>query len=145
MAIFNFKKRSKYNNKKVVFDGVTFDSKKEFQRHQFLTEAQAAGLIKHLMRQVKFELVPAVREEYEEALKTKTKLKTRTLQKAITYTADFKYYDVETDEWVVEDVKSSPKQSALDKSYILKKKMMFAFKGIKVKEVYTPNASTHNE
>lgn len=145
MSIFNFRKRSKYNNKKVEFDGLTFDSKKEFQRYRFLTEAQDAGLIKHLMRQVKFELIPAIREEYEEQLKTKTVIKTRTLQKAITYTADFKYYNVETDEWVVEDVKSSPKQSALDKSYILKKKMMFAINGIKVKEVYTPNTSTHNE
>lgn len=145
MLRFSFKKRPKYGNKKVEFNGVTFDSKKELQRYQVLLEAESNGLIENLRRQVKFELIPAIREQYEEQLKTKTRTKTRTLQKAITYTADFEYYDVESDEWVVEDVKSSPMQAVLDKVYVLKKKMMFAIKGIKIKEVYNANANTKNE
>lgn len=139
MGIFNFKKRSKYGNKKVVVDGETFDSKKEKARYDVLKLAEEAGVIENLSRQVKFELIPAIREEYVEQLKTKTRTKTRTLQKAITYTADFEYYHVGRDEWVVSDVKASPKQSALDKCYILKKKLMFAIKGIKVVEVYKAN------
>lgn len=145
MGIFNFKKRSKYGNKKVEFNGMTFDSKKELQRYMVLRDAEIAGNIEHLRRQVKFELIPAIRETFEEQLKTKTRTKTITLQKAITYTADFEYYDVESDAWVVEDVKSSPKQTALDKVYVIKKKMMFALKNIKIKEVYNANANTKNE
>ena len=145
MGIFNFKKRSKYGNKKVEFNGMTFDSKKELQRYMVLRDEEIAGNIEHLRRQVKFELIPAIRETFEEQLKTKTRTKTITLQKAITYTADFEYYDVESDAWVVEDVKSSPMQAALDKVYVIKKKMMFALKNIKIKEVYNANASTKNE
>lgn len=145
MGIFNFKKRSKYGNKKVEFNGMTFDSKKELQRYMVLRDEEIAGNIDHLRRQVKFELIPAIRETFEEQLKTKTRTKTITLQKAITYTADFEYYDVESDSWVVEDVKSSPMQAALDKVYVIKKKMMFALKNIKIKEVYNANASTKNE
>lgn len=139
MGFFNFGKRSKYGNKKVVHDGMTFDSKKEKARYEVLKLAEQAGVIQELRRQVKFELVPAIREEYEEQLKTKTRTKTRTIQKAITYTADFEYYHVERDEWIVEDIKASPKQSSLDKCYILKKKLMLALKGINVVEVYSAN------
>jgi hypothetical protein len=139
MAFFKFGKRSKYGNTKVQYEGITFDSKKERDRYIVLKEAQERGIISHLETQVKYVLIPAVREEYEVPLKTKTVIKTRTLQKAITYTADFRYYHNEREEWVVSDVKASPMAASLDKCFILREKMMFALKGIKINRVYKPN------
>lgn len=132
----NFRaKKSKYNNKKIVNEFGTWDSKKELQRWLVLKEAEAQGVITNLQRQVKFELIPAVIEEYVEHLKTKDKIKTRVLQRPITYTADACYY--KDGEYVVEDCKISPKIKP-DK-YVLKNKMMFALKGIRIKEVYKAN------
>lgn len=132
----NFRaKKSKYNNKKIVNEFGTWDSKKEFQRWLILKEAESQGLITDLQRQVKFELIPAVREDYIVHLKTKDKIKTRTLQLAICYTCDFTYY--KDGEYIVSDVKASPKM--LPKEYVLKKKILFALKGILIKEVYNAN------
>lgn len=132
---FKREKGKKYNNTKVEFDGIKFDSKKEMQRYLALKDAQEKGLISDLKLQVRFELIPAVKEEYVEHLKTKDRIKTRTLQLPITYTCDFLY--IKDGETIVEDVKASPKM--LPKEYTLKKKMMFALKGIKIKEVYKSN------
>lgn len=126
------KKGTKYNNKKVEVDGVVYDSKREYERWLLLKDAEEQGIITDLQRQVKFELIPAVIEEYVEHLKTKDKIKTRVLQRPITYTADACYY--KDGEYIVEDLKVSPKVKT-DK-YILKNKMMFALKGIRIKEVY---------
>lgn len=128
-------KKSKYNNKKIVNEFGKWDSKKEFKRWLVLKEAEAQGVIIDLQRQVKFELIPAVREKYIKHLKTKDKECERTLQLPITYTCDFAYY--KDGEYVVEDCKISPKVKP-DK-YILKNKMMFALKGIRIKEVYNAN------
>lgn len=132
---FKREKGKKYNNKTFEADGYKWDSKKEYQRWLVLKDAEAQGLITGLQRQVKFELIPAVREEYVEHLKTKDKIKTRTLQLAICYTCDFAYY--KDGEYIVSDVKASPKM--LPKEYVLKKKMLFALKGILIKEVYKAN------
>lgn len=132
---FKREKGKKYNNTKVEFDGIKFDSKKEMQRYLALKDAREKGLISDLKLQVRFELIPAVKEEYVEHLKTKDRIKTRTLQLPITYTCDFLY--IKDGETIVEDVKASPKM--LPKEYTLKKKMMFALKGIKIKEVYKSN------
>lgn len=140
MGFFRFSKRPKYGNKKVEYDGMVFDSKKERDRYIVLVDAQERGVISHLETQVKYVLIDAIREEYEVQLKTKTVTKTRTIQKAITYTADFRYYHNARQEWVVSDVKSSPLQASLDKCYILKEKMMLALKGIKINRVYKANA-----
>lgn len=140
MGIFNFGRRPKYGNKKVEYNGMIFDSKKERDRYIVLVDAQERGEISHLETQVKYVLIDAIREEYEVQLKTKTVTKTRTIQKAITYTADFRYYHNGREEWVVSDVKASPKQAALDKCYVLKEKMMLALKGIRINRVYKANA-----
>ena len=129
---FKRKNGTKYNNKKVEVDGVVYDSKREYERWLLLKDAEEQGIITDLQRQVKFELIPAVIEEYVEHLKTKDKIKTRVLQRPITYTADACYY--KDGEYIVEDLKVSPKVKT-DK-YILKNKMMFALKGIRIKEVY---------
>lgn len=132
---FKREKGKKYNNTKIECEDGKFDSKKEYQRWLVLKDAEAQGLITDLQRQVKFVLIPAVTEDYVVHLKTKDKIKTRTLQLAITYTADACYY--KNGEYVVEDCKISPKVKP-DK-YILKNKMMFALKGIRIKEVYKAN------
>jgi hypothetical protein len=129
------KKGERYNHTKVEVDGLKFDSKKEYERYLFLKEAEKNGLITDLQTQVKFELIPSVTEEYIVHLKTKDKIKTRTLQLAITYTADACYY--KDGEYVVEDCKISPKVKP--EKYVLKAKMMFALKGIRIKEVYKAN------
>lgn len=139
MGIFKFGRRAKYGNKKVEYNGIVFDSKKERDRYIVLVDAQERGEISHLERQVKYILIPAIREEYEVKLKTKTVIKTRTLQKAITYTADFRYFHNARQEWVVSDVKASPMQASLDKTFVIKEKMMFALKDIKVQRVYKAN------
>ena len=130
---FKREKGKKYNNTKVEYDGIKFDSKKEMQRYIVLKDAENSGVISNLELQVKYELIPAVREEYIEHLKTKDKVKTRTLQLPITYTCDFQY--LKDGVLIVEDVKASPKM--LPKEFVLKEKMMFALKGIKIKKVYS--------
>ena len=128
-------KKSKYNNKKIVNEFGTWDSKKEFNRWLVLKEAEAQGVITDLQRQVKFELIPAVREKYIKHLKTKDKECERTIQLPITYTCDFQY--TKNGETIIEDVKASPKM--LPKDFVLKEKMMFALKGIKIKRVFSAN------
>lgn len=133
-----FKRKNKYNAKKVEFDGLVFDSKKEKARYELLKEAYDKGLISDLQRQVRYELEPPVVEEYEEQLKTKVVKKTRTLQRGIYYTCDFQY--IKDGELVVEDVKSSPAQAKLDKAYQIRKKLLFARHRIKIYEVFNANA-----
>ena len=139
MGFFKFGRKSKYNNKKVEFDGMKFDSKKEKDRYAFLKHAQENRTISNLETQVKYILIPAIREDYEVQLKTKSVMRTRTIQKAITYTCDFKYFHNEREEWVVEDVKASPAQASMDKCFLLKEKMMFALKNIRIKRIYKAN------
>lgn len=130
-------KRTKYGNQKVKCDGQVFDSKKEYQRYLFLKRAEEDGLIENLQCQVQFELEPAVIEEYEEQLKTKTVTRTRVAQRAMHYTCDFRYTKDGVD--VIEDVKGSAAQAKRDTAYQLRKKLLFARFRIRVKEVYKSN------
>lgn len=125
-------KRTKYGNSKIEVDGEKYDSKRERVRHLELLQRQANGEITDLKRQVKFELIPAIKKENIIQLKTKVKTKIVTIQQPITYTCDFTYY--ERGEYVVEDVKIS--KHMLPKEYILKKKMMRYFYAIEIKEYY---------
>lgn len=52
------KKKSKYGNKKVLVDGIEFDSQKEAFRYQHLKILLSAGLISDLRLQVPYELNP---------------------------------------------------------------------------------------
>lgn len=82
----------KYHNKKTTIDGIIFDSKKEANRYCELKLMEKAGLIKDLELQPKFELIPTQKKHGKTYRKT-------------TYKADFKYFDVEANEIIVEDVK----------------------------------------
>lgn len=131
----NRQKGSKYNNKKVEYNGILFDSKKEKDRFVFLKESEEQGLISNLQRQVKFELLPAIKEKYIKHLKTKEKECERTVQLAISYTCDFQY---EKDGvMVVEDIKPSP--ALIPKEFVLKEKLFRYKYGFSIKRVYKPN------
>ena len=129
------KKGERYNHTKVEVNGLKFDSKKEYQRYLVLKEAEDRGAISDLRTQVKFELIPAVVEEYIEHLKTKDKIKTRTLQLAITWTADFVYQ--KDGEEVVEDVK--PSKALLSDRFVIKEKLFFWKYRKKIRLVYNVN------
>lgn len=133
---FKFRKNgNKYGNKKVEYDGYVFDSKKEKDRFVFLKEAEKKGVITNLQRQVKFELLPAIKERYIKQLKTKERECEKTVQLAVTYTADFAYN--KDNKYIVEDVKSSPKM--LDKVYVLKEKIFRWKYGYSIRRIYKPN------
>ena len=127
--------RPKYGNKRVEWQGIAFDSKKEMQRYLVLKEAQDKGIISDLELQPKWELIPKITETYVKHLKTKDKVCERTAQLPIAYTADFGY--VKDGERIIEDVKISPKM--LPKEFVLKVKMMRAIHGIKIRCVYKAN------
>ena len=99
---------SKYHNKKVICDGIIFDSIKEKNRYIELKLLERAGLIKNLQLQYEFELQPAFT------------LNNKKIRK-ISYIADFYYFDNKENDYVVEDVKSEITKK--DKTYCLKKKM----------------------
>lgn len=133
--IFKREKGQKYKNKKIEIDGIKFDSTKEGKRYLVLKQDLYDGKIQDLKLQVKYELIPSIKEEYVEHLKTKDRVKTRTLQLPITYTCDFQY--MKDGELIIEDVKASPKM--LPKEFVLKEKLMFWKYRIRIKKVYNPN------
>ncbi|MDE4924352.1 DUF1064 domain-containing protein [Ralstonia insidiosa] len=53
-------KRPKYGNKRLTFEGLPFDSKRELHRYVLLQELVRSGAITDLRRQVPFELAPGV-------------------------------------------------------------------------------------
>lgn len=108
---------TKYNSKKTVVDGQTFDSKKEATRYQELVLLEKAGVIKNLSRQVKFVLIPSQRDENG-----------KVIERECSYKADFVY--TEGGETVVEDVKGYR-----TKEYIIKRKLMLHVHGIRIREI----------
>lgn len=104
------KKKSKYRNRKVVHEGMTFDSNKEYRRWIELNILEKAGHITDLKRQVSFDLG------------------------VCRYKADFTYMVFVGQNGVlikevVEDVKGFKTQV-----YKLKKKLMEQVYGIEIKE-----------
>ena len=113
---------NKYRNKKITYNGETYDSVKEYRRHDELKLLQRAGKISGLERQKKFELIPSQKDP-------KTK---KTLLRGISYVADFVYE--QDGKKIVEDVKGYRGGSAYA-MFMIKKKLMFYFHGILVKEI----------
>lgn len=125
----------KYHNTKVEAGGMTFDSRREHRRYLRLLDAQRKGIISELRTQPEWILIPPQHEERVLHLKTKSKIVLRLAERAVTYKADFSY--IKDGKLVVEDVKISPK--LLPKEFVLKRKMMLYFHGIKVRQVYKPD------
>lgn len=103
---------SKYHAKRTEVDGIVFDSKREAARYQELKLLQMAGKIESL------ELQPV----YQLLVKSG-----RSVGK---YRADFRYFDVETQEWIVEDSKG-----VRTPVYRLKRKIVEAVYDIRIVEV----------
>lgn len=114
------KKRSKFFSKKVIVEGIKFDSKKEANTYLKLKELEKKGKIKDLELQ----------KEY--VLQEKFKLNNKT-RRAITYKSDFTYKTTEDDKLHVVDVKSP--YTAKDKVYRIKKKMFEYRYGIELEEI----------
>lgn len=120
----------KYNNSKVVVDGITFDSRREAKRYRELSLLLRAGEIRNLELQKRFELVPAQFESYERYGKRGQRLKDgkRCVELGVTYVADFAY---EKDgKPVVEDTKG-----VRTEAYIIKRKLMRHVHGICIVEI----------
>lgn len=123
---------NKYRNKKCTLDGIEFDSKKEMRRYSELKLLERAGEISDLKIQVPFLLLP---DQYEPSTEVYTRgahkgesKKGKLLEKSVQYIADFTYHD-RGDNYIVEDVKGKR-----TKEYIIKKKLMLYFYGVRIKE-----------
>lgn len=120
--------KNKYHSKKIVKDGITFDSKKEYKRYCELALLERTGQITNLQRQVKYVLIPAQREP-DQIGKRGGKIKGDLIERECSYKADFVYVNA-AGETVVEDAKGMR-----TKEYIIKRKLMLFIHNIKIKEV----------
>lgn len=91
--INNSIKVNKYHNNKIYVDSIKFDSKKEAVRYQQLKLLEKANVIKELELQKVFELRPKYKNANGKTIR------------AITYIADFYYYDNLKQKYIVEDTK----------------------------------------
>ena len=107
---------AKYGNRKIIRDGIEFDSIKECQRYCELKLMQRAGVISDLQMQVSFELLPSQR------------IDGKVVERAVNYIADFVYQ--QNGLKVVEDTKGMR-----TKDYIIKRKLMLYVHGIRIVEV----------
>lgn len=118
----------KYRNRKIERDGMTFDSKKEYNRWVELSLMEKAGEISELQRQVKLTLIPPQREPDIIGKRGGVK-KGKLLEHEVSYIADFVYRDRDG-KWIVEDTKGFR-----TKDYVLKRKMLLFLWGIKITEL----------
>jgi hypothetical protein len=102
---------SKYHSVKTTVEGIRFDSKREAARYVELRTLLAAGCIQKLELQPEFQLVVSTGKSVGK------------------YRADFRYYDVDKLEWIVEDVKG-----VRTPVYRLKKKIVEEVYGIDIVE-----------
>ena len=109
-------KQNKYHNKKVQYDEMTFDSKKEYSYYLKYKLMEQAGEIHDLKMQVPFTLIETF------------KLQDKTYRKTI-YKADFTFIDKQGKYHVI-DVKGIRTDV-----YKLKKKLMAWKYGIEIEEV----------
>lgn len=119
--------RRKYHSKKVRYQGMIFDSKKECYRYIELKKQEAAGLISNLERQKSFELIPVQREPSTITKRGKEK-QGKVIERAVNYLADFVY--IKDGKTIVEDTKGFKTTD-----YIIKRKLMLYIHGIRIKEI----------
>lgn len=120
-------RKSKYGNKKIEVDGVSFDSKKEAKRYRELLLLEQAGEISDIQRQVKYVLIPAQKEPDRIGAKGGC-YKGKTIERECAYIADFVYR--KNGETIVEDTKGFR-----TKDYIIKRKLMLWVFGIRIVEI----------
>ena len=105
----------KYKNEKITYNGMTFDSKREYGRYCELLLLERAGKISDLQRQVPYELIKA---QYDGS---------RCVERACNYVADFVYR--ENGKTIVEDCKGFRTDV-----YKIKRKLMLERYGIRIRE-----------
>lgn len=115
--------KTKYGSRKIIIDGIVFDSVREGNRYAELKLLERAGKIKKLRRQVRYLLIPS---QYE-AEAVNGKMKNRCVERACIYIADFVY--MEGDDLIVEDCKGFRTEA-----YIIKRKLMLQNYGIRIRE-----------
>ena len=106
---------SKYKNQRTQYKGISFDSKKECEYYIYLENLEAQGAISELKRQVRFELQPSFKHNGKTI-------------RAITYVADFTFYDQQGKFHIVDT------KGIKTDVYLLKKKMM-QYQGHEIEEV----------
>lgn len=121
--------RNKYGAKQVTKNGMIFDSKREARRDSELRLLEAAGKIRDLRRQVKFELIPSQREPDTTGPRGGI-IRGKVIERAVDYIADFVYIDTRTGETIVEDTKGMR-----TKDYIIKRKLMLYVHKIRIREI----------
>jgi hypothetical protein len=104
-------RNSKYGSKKIIIDGITFDSKKEAKRYEELKLLEKARKIDSFELQKSFLLQEGFVEKKPNSIGSK-------FIRPITYICDFFYYDKDKGWFVVEDVKGIKTEA-----YKLKKKL----------------------
>jgi hypothetical protein len=107
---------SKYGNKKVEWQGMKFDSKRELARYQDLLLLEKAGQIQDLKRQVVFVLAKSVK--FIDSLRARP---------ALRYVSDFTY--TKDGEFIIEDAKGFRSEK-----YLIKKHLMLALLGLHITE-----------
>lgn len=113
-------KRSKYGNKKVVIDGVKFDSILESKYYLLLKELEGKDLVSNI------ELQPVF------LLQDKFTDSNGLSHRRIDYKADFRYYDKVVNECIVVDTKG-----LITDVYKLKKKLfLFKYPEVNFMEIY---------
>lgn len=104
----------KYNNRKIVVAGITFDSKDEARYYELLKEKRAAGLIQNYELQPQYVLQPSFKR-FGKTIR------------AITYTADFLVYHKDGTTEII-DIKGMETQQG-----IMRRKMFwYAFPDLKL-------------
>lgn len=109
---------NKYSNKKVIVDGIKFDSKKEATRYKQLKMLEQMGEIRDLELQKSFELQPKFKKNNKS-------------YRNIVYKADFYYFSIKEGKYICEDVKGFKTDV-----YTLKKKMFeYRYQDLEINEV----------
>ena len=106
---------NKYNARTTYVDGIKFDSKLEARRYQDLVLLQDAGQIRELTIHPTFNLLQPFTDEQGRK------------HRRVDYEADFRYFDVDRDAWIVEDIKGSAK--ILTKAHRIKWKWVIKLYG----------------
>lgn len=126
--MWNHYKGNKYNNRKIVVNGIVFDSAREAHRYSELLVLLKAGEISDLKRQVKYTLIPPQREP--DTIGPRGGVRPgRLIEHEVSYVADFVYKDKDGNE-IVEDTKGFR-----TKDYVIKRKLALYLLGIRIREV----------
>lgn len=112
---------NKFFAKKVIVDGIKFDSSSEARYYQQLKLREKAGEISDIQLQPEFEIIPPLYKMVEVKLKTKTKLVRRTDEQAAKYHADFSYK--ENGKMIIVEVKGG-RYLSMQKDYVLRRKLI---------------------